>query len=68
MIRSILRRSFVGVLAIFVASSAVAEEVMEEIIVTAQKREQSVMDVPMAITAVTADELANMGATSIAEI
>ncbi len=41
---------------------------MEEIIVTAQKREQSVMDVPMAITAVTAEELENMGATSIQEI
>ena len=50
MIRSIFRRSFVGALALFVALSAVAEEVMEEIIVTAQKREQSVMDVPMAIT------------------
>lgn len=68
MIRSIFRRSFVGALALFVALSAVAEEVMEEIIVTAQKREQSVMDVPMAITAVTAEELENMGATSIAEI
>lgn len=39
-----------------------------EIIVTAQKREQSLNSVPLAITAVTKDELTTRGVTSVAEL
>ncbi|MBL4819912.1 MAG: TonB-dependent receptor plug domain-containing protein [Gammaproteobacteria bacterium] len=41
---------------------------VEEIIVTAQKREQAILDVPMSITAVTSEEIEKMGATDLAQI
>ncbi|MCY4256292.1 MAG: TonB-dependent receptor [Gammaproteobacteria bacterium] len=44
-------------LAVMQAASAQAE--LEEIIVTAQKREQSLQDVPVAVTAFTSEELAD---------
>ena len=49
---------------------AVAEEsqVIEEIVVTAQKREQALMDVPMSVSAITAEEIKAMGATDIRDI
>ncbi len=49
---------------------AVAEEsqVIEEIVVTAQKREQALMDVPMSVSAITAEEIKAMGATDITDI
>ncbi|GEO01043.1 TonB-dependent receptor [Novosphingobium sediminis] len=39
-----------------------------EIIVTAQRREQSLLDVPLAITAVTGDALANRGVSNSAQL
>ncbi|WP_381514011.1 TonB-dependent receptor [Sphingorhabdus buctiana] len=41
---------------------------IEEIVVTAQKREQSLQDVPMSISAVGADTLRDAGATGIAGV
>ena len=38
-----------------VAASAIAETVLEEIVVTAQRREQSLQDVPVSVTAFTGD-------------
>ena len=44
-----------------VPGSAYAEEVIEEIIVTAQKREQSLQDVPISVSVVSGDKLDNFG-------
>ena len=41
---------------------------LEEIIVTAQKRAQNSQDVGIAISAVTGDDLANLGAVSASDI
>ena len=41
---------------------------LEEIIVTAQKREQGLMDTPVTVNAFTADDIVNTGALSIQEI
>ena len=43
---------------------ALADEGLEEIVVTAQRRAQSAQDVPIAITALSADALTNLGVTS----
>lgn len=52
-----LQRSSVGaILAVFCLSPATAQ-VVEEIVVTAQKREQSLQDVPIAITAIGGEEM-----------
>ncbi len=41
---------------------------IEEIIVTARKREESLQDVPIAVSAFTGDSLANKGVTNIAQV
>lgn len=41
---------------------------LEEIVVTAQKREQNVQDVPIAITTLSGDEIRNLGFKSAADI
>ena len=46
-------------LGLAVAQTASAQAELEEIIVTAQKREQSLQDVPVAVTAFTSEELAD---------
>ncbi len=43
-------------------SAAVAQDVFEEIIVTAQKREQNIMDVPIAVSAITGSQIENIPA------
>jgi iron complex outermembrane receptor protein len=45
-----------------------ARGAIEEIVVTAQKREQSVQDVPIAITALSAESLSQRGLTNISQI
>jgi iron complex outermembrane recepter protein len=42
--------------------------ILEEIIVTAQKRKQRLLDVPMSITALTGDALARQGATTLLDV
>ena len=44
------------------------EAVLEEIIVTARKREESVQDIPIAVSAFTADDIRALGLTSIDDI
>ncbi|MBL4820966.1 MAG: TonB-dependent receptor plug domain-containing protein, partial [Gammaproteobacteria bacterium] len=58
----------IGVSLAFPTYSSFAQDDVEEIIVTAQKREQEILDVPMAISAVTAAEIERMGATDLGQI
>jgi len=50
------------------AASAAEEEILEEVVVTAQFREQNVQDTPLAITAISADMLEARSQTNITEI
>ena len=50
-----------GVLAFAITQSAIAQGVLEEITVTAQKREQNIQDVGIAITAFTGDQMRTLG-------
>jgi iron complex outermembrane receptor protein len=49
----------------WVGAVTAAEEMLEEIVVTAQKRSENLQDVPIAISAVTGDKLASLGANNI---
>lgn len=48
--------------------SASANQSLEEIIVTAQKREQSLQDVPVAVTAITADTLTSRNVSTVTDL
>lgn len=50
------------------AATAAAPTTLEEIIVTAEKREQSLKDVPAAVTAIQQETLIARGATSLADM
>jgi len=52
----------------FVASAALAQEQLEEVVVTAQKREQNIQNVPIAITAFTADTLKSKGISDVNQL
>ncbi|MYE10426.1 MAG: TonB-dependent receptor [Gammaproteobacteria bacterium] len=55
----------------FAVTSAEEEDdapVIEEVVVTAQKRDQALMDVPMSVSALSADDVATMGAVNLADI
>ena len=49
--------------ALFAVNAAQAQGALEEIVVTAQKRDQSLQDVSVAVTAVSGDELKALGIT-----
>jgi iron complex outermembrane receptor protein len=49
-------------------SSAAGTEVLEEVLVTAQKRSERLTDVPISITAVTADDVSKVGATTTMDL
>lgn len=51
-----------------ISANIFAATALEEVIVTAQKREQNLQDVPIAITAFNADQLAAQGASSIIDV
>ena len=54
---------------IFAPRPVIAQDaVLEEIIVTARKREESVQDIPIAVSAFTADDIRELGLTSIDDI
>lgn len=62
-----LSAAFVVLAAPF-SMTANAEAVVEEIVVTAQKREQSLQDVPLSVTAVSGDRLAELNKNEISEL
>ena len=53
---------------LYVPASASAQEVLEEIVVTARFREENLQQTPLAITAITGDTLASRGATSTLDL
>ncbi len=57
-----------GAIALSSAGTATAQRQLEEIVVTAQKRSESLQDTPIAITAFTATALADKGINDISEI
>ena len=61
----LVRAAYLGSSAIALSISAPAMAQVEEIVVTAQKVEENVQDVPIAITAVSGDTLAASGTTSL---
>ena len=50
------------------APSVSFSQVLEEVIVTAQKREESIQDVPISISAMTGDQVNALGLTDFTEI
>jgi len=50
-----------------VSATANAQQVIEEVVVTATKREESLQDVPIAVTALTADDLEELGITNFSD-
>lgn len=56
-----LVHSLVGTILLLAPYMASAEQVMEEVIVTAQKREQNLQDTPISVTAFTGDALQKLG-------
>src|SRR5215204_2845581 len=48
--------------------AATEQPQLEEIIVTAQKREQRITDVPISITAISRDQLSKQGVNSVADL
>ncbi len=50
------------------AGSVVAQNLLEEVIVTAQKREATLNDTPISITALTSDQLNALGIVSAQDI
>ena len=59
---------FPAVLAMSLVAPAQAAQLMEEIVVTAQKREQAATDVPMAITALSGEDLTTLGLTDTRDL
>lgn len=56
-------------LAVATASTAQAQSLMlEEVIVTAQKREQSLQDVPIAVAAMSGEKISDIGITGLEEL
>lgn len=67
------RRRTLGALAVALAAGSIstvsADELgLEEVVVTAQKREQSLQDVPIAVSALTADALDEAGVQDIGDV
>ena len=60
------KRIFIVITALFTANSAFAQ--LEEVLVTAQKREQNLQDVPIAISAVNEELLEQTGVNTITEV
>jgi iron complex outermembrane receptor protein len=58
----------VGLVAPVLGFAAAEESIIEQIIVTAQKRETALQDVPFSIAAPTGEQIRNAGASSLAEV
>ena len=64
-------RAIFFILSVFfmpVAPAAQEQSLLEEIIVTAQKREQNIQDIPVAVTALSGDELVEHGITDMFDL
>ena len=60
---------YIGAAASFiVGSAAVAQPALEEVTVTAQRREENIQNVPIAVSALTAQALETKGVTDVAQI
>ena len=57
-----------GALLLFLSCPVLAQGVLEEVIVTAQKREQSLQEVPIAVTAISSGELETLGLTDTKDL
>ena len=55
------RHFLVALLGLFATNSGIAQGILEEIIVTAQKREQSIQDVSVSITAIDGEQVKALG-------
>jgi iron complex outermembrane receptor protein len=66
--RLMLRSQLVVISAIALVGGPPASAVVEEVVVTAQKREENVQDVPIAITAYTAETLQRKGITEVTRL
>jgi iron complex outermembrane recepter protein len=64
------KTALVSAVAMATSFSAVANEtlMLEEVIVTAQKREQSLQEVPVSVSAVSGDQISNSGMTNLTEL
>ena len=58
---------FVAVSASAISVSAHAQSTIEEVVVTATKRAESLQDVPIAVTAITGDDLEKLGITNFSD-
>src|SRR5213080_4991091 len=63
--RACARRALYGVAVAVVCVQAVAQEKLQEVVVTAQRREENIQNVPIAITAITTETLRSKGVTDI---
>ncbi|TLY74904.1 MAG: hypothetical protein E6K42_11120 [Gammaproteobacteria bacterium] len=63
--RAYARRALYGVAVAVVCVQAVAQEKLQEVVVTAERREENIQNVPIAITAVTTETLRSKGVTDI---
>ncbi len=59
-----------GIMAVafLINTTAVAQDVFEEIIVHAQKREQNIMDVPIAVSAITGSQMVDAGISTMFDL
>ena len=62
------RATFAGVGLIVLSAAAAAEGVLEEIVVTAEKRAVNIQDIPLAVSAFSQDRLNQSGISTIAEL
>lgn len=69
-IRSVIKGIMLCALTLLASSTAMAENnrQIEEIVVTAQKREQNIQDVPVSVTAINAETISNMGLQSTGDL
>src|SRR5437879_2543760 len=63
--RAYARRALYGVAVAVVCVQAVAQEKLQEVVVTAERREENIQNVPIAITAITTETLRSKGVTDI---
>ncbi len=69
-INTFKKTALVSAVAMATSFSAVANDalMLEEVIVTAQKREQSLQEVPVSVSAVSGDQISNSGMTNLTDL